>query len=177
MASPLRRYLRRMWRASLGPQSLLTLAEAVEALPGRRDEARAWLEGRVRPCGRVADVDVYSWGEVVAAMANDVRPREVVRPRSTRRAEVSDFVELVRRVVREESGACAMLHSTELPSRRREEGERTWRDQRQDHASEGPISVLEDDDGESMFSRAEARRILRSTTTRTSERRGRSSTR
>lgn len=68
MPSTLRRYLRRMWRASLGPQSLLTLAEAAQALPGRREKARAWLLANVQPCGKMAGLDVYSWGAIVAAM-------------------------------------------------------------------------------------------------------------
>jgi len=36
-------YLRRIWRASLTPEALLTLEEAAEALPGRTEVARAWL--------------------------------------------------------------------------------------------------------------------------------------
>ncbi len=73
--SSLRTYLRRMWRASLTPQSLLTLEEAVEALPGLPTEARAWLTAAVEPVGEAAGEAIYSWGEVMVAIG---ARREVV---------------------------------------------------------------------------------------------------
>lgn len=65
----LRRGIRRLWRALLRPDALLTLDEALEVLPGRPEAVRAWLVARVLPCGRVAGVDLYSWGEIVEAVA------------------------------------------------------------------------------------------------------------
>jgi hypothetical protein len=65
----LRRYLRRIWRASLTPRSLLTLAEAAEALPGPREQSRRWLLANVAPSGTAAGVGLYSWGDVLEAMA------------------------------------------------------------------------------------------------------------
>ena len=68
MSSTLRTYLRRMWRAALTPQSLLTLEEAVEALPCPGPEARSWLQEHVEPAGEVAGVEVYLWSDVLAAL-------------------------------------------------------------------------------------------------------------
>jgi len=64
-----------MWRAALTPQSLLTLDEAVEALPCAGPTAREWLLEHVMPAGEVAEVEVYCWGEVLAIL-HGYRPIE-----------------------------------------------------------------------------------------------------
>lgn len=66
--SVLRTYLRRMWRAALNSESLLTLDECVEAMPGADSKARAWLQQHVKPAGNIAGVTVYRWGDVLSVL-------------------------------------------------------------------------------------------------------------
>lgn len=59
-----KRWRRRMWRASISESALLTAEEVVEALPGRAQVIRRWLDRvpRVRlPNGQ----EVFRWGEVL----------------------------------------------------------------------------------------------------------------
>jgi hypothetical protein len=60
-------YLRRIWRASLTPDSLLTIDEASEALPGI-DDAAARIERHVAPAVEVPGRAMYRWVDVVAAL-------------------------------------------------------------------------------------------------------------
>lgn len=61
-------YLRRMWRAALTPESLLSLEEVAEALPGRPDDTTPWVHECVQIAGVVAGADVYRWGDVLRAV-------------------------------------------------------------------------------------------------------------
>lgn len=61
-------YLKRMWRASLSASAVLTMKEAVEALPCDPAVAEAWLRRCVAPTGHVAGVSVYQWAEVLRAI-------------------------------------------------------------------------------------------------------------
>ncbi|MEQ1503786.1 MAG: hypothetical protein ABMB14_16215, partial [Myxococcota bacterium] len=67
VASVLEQYLRRIWRASLTPDSLLTIDEASEALPGI-DDAAARIERHVAPAVEVPGRAMYRWVDVVAAL-------------------------------------------------------------------------------------------------------------
>lgn len=58
------RWRRRMWRASISEAALLTAEEVAEALPGRAQVNRRWLERvpRVRlPNGQ----EVFRWSDVL----------------------------------------------------------------------------------------------------------------
>ena len=58
------RWRRRLWRASISESALLTTEEVAEALPGRAQLNRRWLDGvpRIRlPSGQ----EVFLWGEVL----------------------------------------------------------------------------------------------------------------
>jgi hypothetical protein len=65
-SAPLADYLRRIWRASLTPESLLSEDELLEALPGR--PARAWLREHVATFAELAGEPVYRWGDVLTAL-------------------------------------------------------------------------------------------------------------
>ncbi len=69
--SSLDRYLRLMWRAQLTAESVLTLEEAAEALPGRDSEASAWLHENVVTQTRCSwsDEQLYRWGDILKAMS------------------------------------------------------------------------------------------------------------
>ncbi|MFT5685108.1 MAG: hypothetical protein ACI8RZ_006055 [Myxococcota bacterium] len=80
----LRSYLRRMWRAALTPDAVLTFEEAVEAMPSPNPRTRQWLLEQVEPAGELAGEVVYRWGDVLAAMTQPTT--EVASPL----AEVED---------------------------------------------------------------------------------------
>lgn len=81
-----RSYLHRLWRATLQPASLLTLAEVIEALPCPESGARTWLCEHVAPTGMVAGVHVYEWGRVLEALSNERPP--TVAPGSSPGAQI-----------------------------------------------------------------------------------------
>ncbi|MBA2319513.1 MAG: hypothetical protein H0V89_00015 [Deltaproteobacteria bacterium] len=62
-------YMRRIWRASLTPDALLSAEEACEALPGRPEMTAPWLECNVLPAGEIAGLVVFRWGTILAAVA------------------------------------------------------------------------------------------------------------
>lgn len=67
--SQLASHLRRMWRAALTAESLLSADEACEAMPCPGPATRDWLVAHVQPFGELVGVPVYRWGHVVAAIA------------------------------------------------------------------------------------------------------------
>lgn len=64
------RHLRLLWRATLGPESRLSWEELIEACPGNPDDVRRWLTEHVPSCGSIGPVEVYRWGDALAAMTN-----------------------------------------------------------------------------------------------------------
>jgi hypothetical protein len=73
-------------RAALGPAAVVSVAQAVEWLPWRAAEARAWLEAAgviIRRPGLPAPV--VRWGDVLVALAEEreeeARPTPVALPR------------------------------------------------------------------------------------------------
>lgn len=56
---------RRLWRATLSADSLLSFDEAAEALPGSPTDNALWLSAHVQPCGHVGGQAVYVWGDVL----------------------------------------------------------------------------------------------------------------
>ena len=78
MVARLRRYQRRMWRTELREQSLLSLDEVIEGLPGQPHEARTWLKKHVEPFGQIVNgLDMYLWGDVLRAIGSTRRVRQV----------------------------------------------------------------------------------------------------
>lgn len=77
-------HLRRMWRAALTADSLLSADEAVEALPCPGPEARRWLVENVDAAGVVGGVGLYRWGQITAAVergrASPSRERALDQP-------------------------------------------------------------------------------------------------
>ena len=67
-------YQQRMWRASLSRDSLLTLDEVVEALPGPTSVVEAWTRDNVEPAGHIGEVRLYRWGDVVDTLAGGAEP-------------------------------------------------------------------------------------------------------
>ncbi|MFZ5480578.1 MAG: hypothetical protein ACOZNI_27695 [Myxococcota bacterium] len=65
-----------MWRAALTADALLDLEEVCEALPGRPSEASAWVLANVQPCGELAGVLCWRWGDVLAALRDRASPTE-----------------------------------------------------------------------------------------------------
>jgi hypothetical protein len=79
LVSGLSHYLRRIWRNSLTAESLLTVAEAVEAIPGRSEVAKAWLGDSVAARGAIGGEPFYRWGDVLEALAS--KPCSLVKAR------------------------------------------------------------------------------------------------
>lgn len=68
MSAALHKYLRRMWRAQLSADALLTLSEAAEAMPGSPRLAREWLPEHVAPAAEILGQPLYRWGDVQDAL-------------------------------------------------------------------------------------------------------------
>lgn len=52
-------WLRRIWRASLTPHSLLTLEELLDVVPGEAAARHDWIEEHLRPAGSLAGATLY----------------------------------------------------------------------------------------------------------------------
>ena len=68
--APLPRHLALVWRAQLREESLLSLDEAAEAMPGDPRLALGWIPANVKVAGEWAGQPVYRWGDVAAAIAS-----------------------------------------------------------------------------------------------------------
>lgn len=60
-------FQRRLWRASLSADSLLTRHEVCLALPGRPLDNRAWVD-TLPPFGLVGDRPVYRWCDIIISL-------------------------------------------------------------------------------------------------------------